>query len=382
MKFLNRRIIVFAPLLALIITSSHGLATSPLSEPPAPPQSAKRQFFRFRNQETLAGLLRRHGFSEKQIVQVCNQNILPKGLSLAHGNSYRVRQSPDRKFAEVKIYEAPRNLAYLFWRHEEASGSLLREEKFATRHHLVKGRVRGSLLASIMNVLPYQWAAHRFMDAYSFDFNLARQLQRGAGFRFRIESKWDGADLVGYGEILETALEIGGQLESRQFIRYPGGGAFLNPGNLHVSRPLYSPVNYMRVSSLFETRRFHPIRHRRQAHQGVDFELPEGQAVFAAEAGTVLRSGRQRAAGNFVVIRHPTGLETYYNHMRLIAENIFPGAQVENGQKIGEIGCTGYCTKSHLHFAVKRLGGYVDPMRFLKSYPYRSQKLISQREAH
>ncbi|MGE3388086.1 MAG: M23 family metallopeptidase, partial [Bdellovibrionales bacterium] len=72
---------------------------------------------------------------------------------------------------------------------------------------------------------------------------------------------------------------------------------------------------------------------------------------------------------------------SYYNHLSNIATNVFPGARVANGQKVGEIGCTGYCTKAHLHFAVKRLGQFVNPLLYLKNYPYRSQKMISQHMA-
>ncbi len=298
---------------------------------------------------------------------------------MAHGESYRVRHTPDRRYTEVKIYEAPRDLAYIFWRNGQAAGGIVREERFKVKERKIAGRINGSLLSSIMNQIKYEWAAHRFMDAYTFDFNIARQLQRNAQYSMRIETKYDGADLIGYGEILETSLEIAGNLERRYYVRYPGGGSFVNPTNTQQTRPLFAPVSYVRVSSLYDSRRFHPIKRRKQPHKGVDFELPEGTEIFSAEAGTILRSGKQRASGNFVVIRHHNGLETYYNHMLTIANNIFPGAKVINGQKIGQIGCTGYCTKAHLHFAVKRLGGFVDPMRYLKSYPFKSQALISQR---
>jgi murein DD-endopeptidase MepM/ murein hydrolase activator NlpD len=354
------------------------VATSLHANPPEAPGKAKKQFIQFKSKETLYGLLRRHGFNEKQIVQITRQNLLPKGLSLAHGEAYRVRQTVDRKYAEIKIYEAPRDLAIIFWRHGEASGGLIRSEKFKVKERAVSGRVQGSILGSIMARLPNEWVAHRFMDAYTFDFNLVKQLKRNAHFSFRVETKWDGPDLIGYGEILETSLEIAGNIEHRHFVRYPGGGAFVSATNHHHGRPLFAPVSYVRVSSLYDARRLHPIKRRKQPHKGVDFELPEGTDIFSAEAGTVLRSGRQRASGNFVVIRHHNGLETYYNHMHSIADNIFPGAKVTNGQKIGTIGCTGYCTKAHLHFAVKRLGGFVDPMNYLKSYPFKSQALISK----
>lgn len=371
---------VLVPFVALIIASSASLATGP-DTPPEPPSKSTKRFLPFRSAETIAGILRRNGFSEAQIGLISRQNLLPKGLSLSHGESYRLRKTANGKYTEVKIYEAPRNLAYIFWRNGTAAGSLVREETFEIKPREVRGRVTGSILSSILQVLPTKWVAYRFLDAYVFDHNLPRELQRGARFDFTVESKWDGGDLIGYGEILKTAIEVGGDLQSRYFVRYPGGGTFINAKNDFEDRPLFAPVSYLRLSSFFEPRRFHPIKHRRQPHLGVDFELPAGTDVFSAQAGEVLRAGFQRASGNFVVIRHNNGYESYYNHMQRIMAGIRVGTKVQNGQKIGEIGCTGYCTKAHLHFAVKRVGRFVDPIRMIKNYPFRSQALISQHHA-
>lgn len=359
-----------------IIASSHSLATSrPLN--PEPSAKTFKKFFAFKESETLDRILKRHGFKDHEITSINRLNFLPKGLSLSNGENYRVRQTADRKFIEIKIYEPTRNQSYIFWKDANGTGGVLKDEKFATKERRIKGKVNGSLLSSIMNVIPYQWAAHRFMDAYSFDYNLPKELQRGAQFDFRIETKWDDQDLIGYGEILETHLDLKGRNQRRVFVRFPGGGTFVDPENPIHAKALYAPVSYMRLSSLFNSRRFHPIKNRKQPHLGVDFELPQGTEVFAAEGGTVLRSGHQRASGNFIVLRHASGLETYYNHLSEISPSVFAGAQIDNGQKIGAIGCTGYCTKAHLHFAVKRLGAFVDPLKFLRNYPYRSQELIS-----
>lgn len=363
--------------MALIIASSASQATGPQDPPEAPAKSTKR-FLPFRPAETIPKLLRRNGFSESQITLINRQNLLPKGLSLSHGESYRLRKAKNGKFAEIKIYEASRNLAYVFWRDGTAAGSLKREETFQIKERQVQGRVQGSLLSSILQVLPAKWVAYRFLDAYCFDHNLPRELQRGAKFDFTVETKWDGSDQVGFGEILSTNIELRGALQKRFFVRYPGGGTFVNPKNSFEDRPLFAPVSYLRLSSFFEPHRYHPIKHRRQPHLGVDFELPAGTDIFAAESGEVLRAGFQRAAGNFVVIRHKNGYESYYNHLQSIVSSVHVGARVQNGQKIGEIGCTGYCTKAHLHFAVKRVGRFVDPIRLIKNYPYRSQALMSQ----
>ena len=120
----------------------------------------------------------------------------------------------------------------------------------------------------------------------------------------------------------------------------------MSPDGEGHDKPLYSPVAYQHYSSLFKPRRFHPIKKRRQAHLGLDFELPAGHAVYTVQSGRVLRTGKNRAAGNFVVVRHQSGLESYYNHLQSISPEVKKGRQVFNGQKLGTIGCTGYCTKA------------------------------------
>jgi murein DD-endopeptidase MepM/ murein hydrolase activator NlpD len=42
------------------------------------------------------------------------------------------------------------------------------------------------------------------------------------------------------------------------------------------------------------------------------------------------------------------------------------GQKVQQGQKIGELGTTGYSTGPHLHFSIFKNGDAVDPLRFLK----------------
>jgi murein DD-endopeptidase MepM/ murein hydrolase activator NlpD len=368
LKNLVLRIMLSTSLL-LILAPDLGLATT-----------RTKKFLTFHTPETMTQLLRRHGFNAKHLAFIFKQNLLPKGLSLSHGESYRLSCDASRSACEIKIYDARNNISYLFWRERELAGAKQIQDSLVVKQRTISGRINGSILSSIMNVLPSRWIAYRFIDAYAFDYNLPRTLQRGARFSARIETKWDGPDLVGYGEILETSLEIGDTQSRRYFVRYDKGGTFLDPKLSRHNRPLFAPVSYLHISSGFAPRRFHPIKQRRQPHLGIDFELPEGTDVFAANAGTVLRAGHQRGAGNFVVIVHPNGLETSYDHLSAIAPGLMPGVNVLNGQKIGDVGCTGYCTKAHLHFAVKSHGQYIDPISKLKNYPSHSVEMIGRQE--
>lgn len=115
-------------------------------------------------------------------------------------------------------------------------------------------------------------------------------------------------------------------------------------------------------------------------HSGVDFAVPTGTNVCAAESGTVVVSedkknpnGSYTSYGRYIVIRHDKKLngQTAYT---LYAHNsermVTVGAKVVKGQVIAKSGSTGNSTGPHCHFEV-RLGSnnysnVVNPMMYLK----------------
>lgn len=100
-------------------------------------------------------------------------------------------------------------------------------------------------------------------------------------------------------------------------------------------------------------------------HQGVDIAAPTGAPVLASAQGVVVRSGYDGGYGNFVEIRHPNGLTTFYGHLSVITRGVVAGAEVESGQTIGQVGSTGYSTGPHLHFEVRRRGARLNPVEYL-----------------
>ncbi|WP_297172205.1 M23 family metallopeptidase [uncultured Porphyromonas sp.] len=104
-------------------------------------------------------------------------------------------------------------------------------------------------------------------------------------------------------------------------------------------------------------------RYRRQ-HKGIDIALRTGDDVRAAFDGKVRIRGYERGGyGNYIVIRHPNGLETVYGHMsRCIAKE---GQIVRAGEVIGKGGSTGRSTGPHLHFETRFLGIDINPARII-----------------
>lgn len=153
-------------------------------------------------------------------------------------------------------------------------------------------------------------------------------------------------------QLEDDAAEIRSLLSSSGTSGTPptAGGQFLWPTN----GPMTSPYGY----------RTHPIFGDRRLHTGIDIGAGYGNAVYAADTGTVSYVGTMSGYGNVVIVDHGSGLATTYNH--LSAFNVSSGATVQRGTTVGAVGCTGYCTGPHLHFEVRVNGGPVDPMPYLQ----------------
>ena len=98
-------------------------------------------------------------------------------------------------------------------------------------------------------------------------------------------------------------------------------------------------------------------------HKGLDYSLPVGSAVHAADSGIVVWSGPQGAYGILVKVRHSSGFVTYYGHLKRTMCSV--GDFVLPNEVIGLSGNSGRSTGPHLHFEVRDASGPVDPTRFL-----------------
>lgn len=270
---------------------------------------------------------------------------------------------------ELRIFDSQENSAFKILKKGEDVRVEAYRPEFKVQNQGFEGKIYGSILGSVLAKVPSNWVATRFLDAFAFDMKNPRDVNRGAEFSFVVEKLYDEGKFIKYGEIIEASLQTRSGLVSKSLIRQGNNAVFVNADDVRTAKELYAPVGYVKIASRFKPNRLHPITKRRQAHLGVDFELPVGEPIYAPRSGTIIRHGFNRAAGNFIVIRHNNGAETSYNHMNSIEKRIRNGLAVRAGEKIGQIGCTGYCTRAHLHFALRINGRMVDPMKYLKPYP-------------
>jgi murein DD-endopeptidase MepM/ murein hydrolase activator NlpD len=329
--------------------------------------------------DNLLSIMRQHGFSERQRQEVLSKDAGLRRLFLTLDTKYLLRQ--EKNETELIMFDSQTNDSFRIIKQDKKILAARYYPQFKITNARVDGRVYGSLLGSILPKLNSNWVASRFMDAYAFEMKTGRRLERGAKFWFMVEKKYLGGHFVKYGEVTQTYLEIRGAPVQKRFVRIMNGGVFFNQNDLLDDKPFYAPVDYIKIASQFQPRRMHPITHRLQPHLGVDFELPVGDPVYAPRAGTVVRYGNNRAAGNYIVLQHSNGIETSYNHLFKIDRRIRQGLRVRAGEHLADVGCTGYCTRAHLHFAVKKRGRMVDPLIYMKAYPVHFEANLVSRVA-
>jgi murein DD-endopeptidase MepM/ murein hydrolase activator NlpD len=110
-----------------------------------------------------------------------------------------------------------------------------------------------------------------------------------------------------------------------------------------------------------------PVTGGRDYHSGLDIAGERGQPVYATAAGTVRHIGHQGAYGNLIVLDHGFGLESRYGH--LLKYEVKPGAKVQRGDIIGQVGATGRATGYHLHYEVVANGRLINPLQLLTQKP-------------
>ena len=95
-------------------------------------------------------------------------------------------------------------------------------------------------------------------------------------------------------------------------------------------------------------------------HKGVDLAIRSNDTIYAAFDGKVrLTNYEAKGYGNYVIIRHPNGLETVYGHLN--KHLVKPDQTVKAGDPIGLGGSTGRSTGPHLHFETRYMGYAINP---------------------
>lgn len=132
-----------------------------------------------------------------------------------------------------------------------------------------------------------------------------------------------------------------------------------------LSIPAIQPVDNKQLSLLTASfgERVHPFFKTMTQHNGVDYSVPEGTAVFATADGTVRSlQTRGQTSGLTMVIDHGNGYKTVYSHLDKVV--VRPGSHVNRGDIVAFSGNSGLSFAPHLHYEVHYRGKPVDPINY------------------
>ena len=200
---------------------------------------------------------------------------------------------------------------------------------------------------------------------FSWDVDFQRDIWKGDGFEVMYQRFHDDDGNAVYdGTIKYAALTLQGKKKAIYLHKLKDGSLdyFDEKGQSARKALMRTPINGARLSSTFGKRK-HPILGYTKMHKGADFAAPRGTPIYAAGNGTIDKSGRNGAYGNYVRIRHNSEYSTAYAHMKSIKRGMGKGKRVTQGQVIGYVGTTGRSTGPHLHYEILRGGKQVNPLR-------------------
>lgn len=311
--------------------------------------------------DTLGRVLKKSGLSAGEADEVIRSlSGVLDFKKIRAGQSFRIERGADGR---VKLFELVLTKFHTVRSTRLPSGELEGTADSAqTRIELkaVSGRIDSSLYASIKSAGEDAALVDFFVDVFAYDLDFFNDTHAGDTFRVLVEKEMSGTDLVRYQRIL--AAEYQGKAGTFRTFRFKN--AFYDEkGHSSEKTLLKTPLKFHRISSKFDRRRMHPVLHTARAHLGIDYAAPTGTPVWAAASGTVVHRAPSGGAGNMVILRHDSGLQTVYMHLSKFAKGQAVGQRVNAKTVIGYVGTTGLSTGPHLHFGVKQNGAYIDPSK-------------------
>jgi murein DD-endopeptidase MepM/ murein hydrolase activator NlpD len=317
--------------------------------------------------DTLGGVIDREGLgpSAPNVLRALSRLHDPR--SIRPGDGYSIFFNAEAQ-PQVFEYRPSPIVRYIITRAADDTWSGRKEEKpIEVRAETTGASIDSSLYESVTKAGEGPALAGQLVELFAWDINFYTDTHPGDRWRMVVEKNFLDGKFYRYGNIL--AAEYSGRTGTfRAFAWSSASGRgpihyFDEKGQAITKSFLKTPLRFVRVSSKFDRKRFHPVLHRTKAHLGIDYAAPTGTPVWASASGRVVECAHKPGSGKTVVIDHGGGLATRYYHLSRFASGMRAGRQVRQKEIIGFVGSTGLSTGPHLHFALTRNGVFVDPSK-------------------
>jgi murein DD-endopeptidase MepM/ murein hydrolase activator NlpD len=280
---------------------------------------------------------------------------------IAANKKFTILQSADSPTAQFFIYE-PNPAEYVVFNLD--SMEIYKAEKPAIyRTREVGGLIQNSLYEDMDNQEVSLTIINKFADLFGWSVDF-QGLQKGDQFKVVYQEKIIDNVVVDVSGIELAFFEHKGKpYHAIPFEQNGELNFFDQEGNSLKKAFLRDPLEYTRISSRYNLKRFHPVQKRYKPHLGTDYAASTGTEIRTVGEGTVVEAKYSSANGNYVKIKHNGTYTTQYLHMSKIGKGIKAGSRVSQGQVIGYVGSTGLATGPHLCFRFWKNGKQEDWLR-------------------
>ena len=227
------------------------------------------------------------------------------------------------------------------------------------------GTIKSSLSETMQDLKLSPLLSNELSEIYAWNIDFFR-LEKGDNFKILYTSRYiDDSIYIGLNRIHNAYFEHRGKpfyAIEFQTDSIKGMYEYFDDKGKNLRRAfLLSPVQFTRISSRYNLRRKIAYYGKVRPHYGTDFAAPVGTDIRTTAAGRVVKSGYTRGNGYYVTVKHNATYSTQYLHMR--KRGLKVGTYVEQGDKIGEIGMTGYTSGPHVCYRFWKNGKQVDPLK-------------------
>jgi murein DD-endopeptidase MepM/ murein hydrolase activator NlpD len=261
--------------------------------------------------------------------------------------------------------------------------STLIKRPLERRLESTSGVIEGSLYNAGEKAGLSDAAVTQMAKIFSYDIDMAQDLQPGDSFQVVYEDFWRDGQRVRTGDIIAASFDNNGKRYFAYRYTHPDGKTeFVDADGTPLKKSfMRTPVEFTRISSGFTlVGRMHPILGYMRAHTGVDYAAPTGTPIVAAGDAKLVFEGWKGGYGNCIILDHGRGYTTLYGHMSRFGK-YHVGSHVDQGTTIGYVGMTGMATGPHLHYEFRINGEYHNPLSVTmpKPQPLAGEALASFR---
>ena len=323
--------------------------------------------------DNLSMVFERVGLNGRDVYQVVKSGSEGKALTrMFPGEQLEFVLSENKQLEKVIRIKSP--LESIHFVRNTTDGKTHFTINTVTRRPDIKKVYRSALISDSLSL-----SAQRANVSQSITMNMANifggvidfvlDVRNGDQFTVVYEEHYLDGEKIDEGNIIAAQyINRGTTYNAYRYSDPDGDTGYYNEEGISMRKAfLRAPLDFTRISSGFNLRRLHPITKQVKPHRGIDYAAPRGTPVFSAGDGRVIASGRTRANGNYVFIKHGESYTTKYLHLH--RRSVSKGQRVKQGQIIGQVGCTGLCSGPHLHYEFLVNGVHRNPRTILKKLP-------------